>query len=447
MTPVSPIHSESEARPMAETKKEYSNPYRSLEAIWSVLREHSSRQHPLTVREIYDHLKAMEGAPSRATLSRLLPRELGLMDQLYPGVAAQEGEVSGVNAYVSDGRLHIVLETPEGDTLAQEGLGVEAAAVPFRAPSYFTIDKLLKGGVPFDLHTFPFRLRCVAQVKGKDGRVRLVKYEDWEDSLSPERARKNNVPRRYYLTNALTEAEWRIFSDLIQVYPFLSERQTRKFLTVLNHLRPRKLAQTPSRYAYKRGSDELIKIIAQLDEAIRRRKKVRVTYGEYRLEQAQGRWTPRLLPREKNGELEVEPYALMWSNGNYYLIAKHRGMMNLRVDRILAVEPLAESFQVPADFDPVLYRDRCPVMYPGENTFVRMRCKTAMLNTLVDFFGAVPQYTAPKDGYTEVTMSIAPNGVKLFALQYADGVEVLEPQSLREDILHTLQGAAEKYEK
>ncbi len=432
---------------MGETKKEYSNPYRSLEAIWAVLREYSSRQHPLTVREIYDHLKAMEDAPSRATLSRLLPRELGLMDQLYPGVAAQAGDADGVNAYVSDGRLHIVVETPEGDVLAQEGLGVEAAAVPFRAPSYFTIDKLLKSGVPFDLHTFPFRLRCVAQVKGKDGRVRLVKYEDWEDSLTPEQARKNNQPRRYYLTNALTEAEWRIFSDLIQVYPFISERQTRKFLTVLNHLRPRKLPVSPSRYAYKRGNDEQFKIIALLDEAVRRRQKVRVTYGEYRLEQVQGRWTPKLLPREKNGELDVEPYALMWSNGNYYLVARHRGMMNLRVDRILSVQPLEETFQVPADFDPVLYRDRSPVMYPGENTFVRMRCKTSLLNTLVDFFGSVPQYATPKDGYTEVTMSIAPNGVKLFALQYADGVEVLEPKSLREEILLSLEAAAEKYRK
>jgi len=430
---------------MAEAKKEYSNPYRSLEAIWAVLREHSSRQHPLTVREIYDHLKAMEDAPSRATLSRLLPRELGLMDQLYPGVTAQEGEVSGVNAYVSDGRLHIVVETPEGDMLAQQGLGLEAAAVPFRAPSYSAIEKLLKVGVPFDLHTFPFRLRCVAQVKGKDGRVRLMKYEDWEDSLTPEQAQKNNVPRRYYLTNALTEAEWRIFSDLVQVYPFLSERQTRKFLNVLNHLRPRKLPVSPSRYAYKRGNDEQFKIIALLDEAIRRKKKVQVTYGEYRLEQIQGRWVPKLLPREKNGELEVEPYALMWSNGNYYLVVKHRGMMNLRVDRILSVQPLEESFQLPADFDPVLYRDRSPVMYPGENAFVRMRCKTSLLNTLVDFFGSVPQYATPKDGYTEVTMSIAPNGVKLFALQYADGVEVLEPQSLREDILHTLETAAERY--
>lgn len=430
---------------MPEAKKEYSNPYRSLEAIWAVLRAYSSRQHPLTVREIYDHLKGMEGAPSRATLGRLLPRELELMSQLYPGVAAQGGAPNAVSSYLSDGHLHIVVETPEGDVLARDGLALEAAPVPFRAPSYFTIDKLLKGGVPFDLETFPFRLRCVAQIKGKDGKLRLVKYEDWEDRLTPEQTEKNNVPRRYYLANALTEAEWRMFSDLVQVYPFISERQTRKFLTVLNRLRPRKLSPVPSRYAYKRGSEDHVRVIALLDEAIRRRQMVRITYGEYVLEKAAGRWEPRLRPREKNGVLDVAPYALMWSNGNYYLVCKHRGMMNLRVDRILSVQGMEEKFELPPDFDPVLYRDRSPVMYPGENTFVRLRCKTALLNTLVDFFGSVPQYSQPRDGYMELTMSIAPNGVKLFALQYADGVEVLEPQSLREDILRSLEGAAEKY--
>ena len=42
-------------------------------------------------------------------------------------------------------------------------------------------------------------------------------------------------------------------------------------------------------------------------------------------------------------------------------------------------------------------------------------------------------------------MSIAPSGLKLFALQYADWVEVLEPQSLRQEILDTLEQAAQAY--
>lgn len=428
-------------------KKPYSNSYHSLEAIWSVLRRYASREHPLTIKEIHNYLRQMgEDAPSQATLARLLPQGKGVMDALYPGQLAEADRPGGLDAYREGDTLHIVVETPQGQVLTKDNLAVEAAPVPFRVPSYSTIEKQLKEGIPFDLRTFPFRLRCVAQVPGgKPGKVRLIPYDKYEDTmLDPDR--RNNTPRRYYLSNVLTEGEWRIFSDLIQVYPFVTETQARKFLTVLNRLRPRPVQPPPSRYAYRRGNGALFRSIGILDEAIRAGRKVALTYGEYRLRQVKGRWTPVLVPRAANSRLEVEPYALMWSNGNYYLVARHRGMMNLRVDRILEAVPLNESFSPPADFDPVAYRDSSPVMYPGERTFVRMKCSTSLINTLVDFFGSLPQYATPgQDGWVEVTMSIAPSGLKLFALQYADRVEVLEPQSLRREILATLEQAARVY--
>lgn len=428
-------------------KKPYSNSYRSLEAIWSVLRRHASKTHPLSVKDIHNYLRQMgEEAPSQATLARLLPQGKGVMDALYPGQLAEADRPGAADAYWDGDTLHIVVETPEGQVLAKDNLTVEAAPVPFRIPSYSTIEKQLKEGIPFDLNTFPFRLRCVAQVPdSKPGKVRLIPYDRYEsDMLDPNR--QNNIPRRYYLSNILTEGEWRIFSDLIQVYPFVTETQAKKFLTVLNRLRPRPIQPPPSRYAYRRGNQALFQVIGVLDKAIRAKRKVAVTYGEYRLKQVNGRWTPVLVPRASNSRLEVSPYALMWSNGNYYLVAKHRGMMNLRVDRIMKAAPLEETFSPPSDFDPVAYRDSSPVMYPGERTFVRMKCSTSLLNTLVDFFGSLPQYATPgQDGTVEVTMSIAPSGLKLFALQYADRVEVLEPQSLRQEILDTLEQAARIY--
>ena len=113
---------------------------------------------------------------------------------------------------------------------------------------------MLSQGIPFDLDTFPLRLRCVAQVPGKQGRKKTIPYEDWEDSFANDRSvKRNNVPRRYYLEDALSDAEWRLFSDLILVYPFLSESQTLRFLAVLNRFHP-KTVPVPRRYAYKRSS-------------------------------------------------------------------------------------------------------------------------------------------------------------------------------------------------
>ena len=68
-----------------------------------------------------------------------------------------------------------------------------------------------------------------------------------------------------------------------------------------------------------------------------------------------------------------------------------------------------------------------------------------MVNTVLDFFGAQANFSEPKDGFTEVSMSIAPGGVKLFAMQYADKVEVLEPQTLRDKILASFRAAQTLY--
>ena len=441
---------------MAEKKerKAYSNAYHSLEAVWTVLRRHASREHPLSVREICKYLEQMEQAPSQATVNRLLTQGAGLLELFSPDALAQTGEPVCTGTYTQEDSLHVVLETPEGEVLRPDA-ALDVTARPFRAPSYSAVDKLLKDEVPFDLNTFPFRLRCVARVKRPTGGYRYISYEKWEErqartekSEQESAGKRNNAPRYYYLANALTQGEWRIFADLVQVYPYISQEQTQKFLTVLDRLRPRHTRYVPSRYAFKRGSAEQFHIINLLDQAIREQKKVRVTYGEYRLVLQDRRWQPKLTQREKNGVMDVSPYALMWSNGNYYLVCCHRGMMNLRADRILKAELLPDSFTPPPDFDPMQYRDRCPVMYPGKPEFVRMRCAVSLLNTLVDFFGPVPQYTKPgEEGVTEVTMSIAPEGVRLFALQYADQVEVLEPEWLREKIGTILTRNGEKYSR
>lgn len=68
------------------------------------------------------------------------------------------------------------------------------------------------------------------------------------------------------------------------------------------------------------------------------------------------------------------------------------------------------------------------------------------MNVLLDFFGPQARFDELKDGYTDVLLNIAPAGVKLFAMQYADSVEALEPQKLRESVRDALQAALKVYQ-
>ena len=74
-----------------------------------------------------------------------------------------------------------------------------------------------------------------------------------------------------------------------------------------------------------------------------------------------------------------------------------------------------------------------------------MQCEPSMINVLLDFFGNKLRYSKLENGKIQVEMQMSLPGAKLFALQYADTVEVLEPVKLREEIKETLQNTLTKY--
>ena len=192
-------------------KGSYANPFRSLEMIWSVLRRRASKAHPMSLTELSEQLERQGDAPSPSTVRRCMPEEAALMARLFPGTLAAQGETSVSGSYWARDGLHVVLENAEGEALGKGGITALFSAEPgAEAPTYSAMDKMLKQGVPFDLESFPFRLRCLVQEGGK-----FIPYDKWED-LHPE---GKKAKRYYYLASPLTQAEWRMFSDLVQVYP------------------------------------------------------------------------------------------------------------------------------------------------------------------------------------------------------------------------------------
>ena len=61
------------------------------------------------------------------------------------------------------------------------------------------------------------------------------------------------------------------------------------------------------------------------------------------------------------------------------------------------------------------------------------------------YLANAPEYTPRPGQMVEASMSVAPAGAKLFALQYIGSVEVLEPESLRQEIAQELEAALNTY--
>lgn len=443
-----------------EARKKYNNTFATQIAIWDVLARYSSREHPLGISDICRLLKG-ENAPAVHTVQRFFAghEAKALMDTVIPTHTLMETGTPGAShAYVHKNALHVVLEDREG--LAEwEGdvTAVFETGTPI-VPRASSVAHLLGSYPENGSPQSPVRLKCMV-AETQSGKVTYIPYERWARRFTGD-ADPPKTKRYYYLESVLSKAEWKILADAVKVYPYITQKQTAKLLSALRRMNPSKdnaAYYLDNRYAFKRERSkdfqDFFKIVDILDTAIRERNTVVVVYGAYVLEQsAEGRWEPVLKKRENRhgqyGNWEIQPYDLMWSNGYYYLVGKNRqdSWMNLRVDRILTVVPLAEQFERMDGFSPAEYRDRSPVMYPGKEQLIRLRCKEDMLNTLLDFFGAKLTFRKPQDGLIEAAVNVAPEGVKLFAMQYAGRVEVLEPEELREAVRDSLRSALEAYQ-
>lgn len=391
---------------MGETyKREYSGQYQSLEAIWSVLRAYSSEEHPLSVTEIFNYLKKTEETPrTRQRLERLLTQEDSVIHTLFPTLELRE-------------------EKP---------------------PSYSTVDNHLKRILTSGGGT-TYQLCCVAHKRRWNGEVQTIPYEDIEMKSTDvdEGGKQNNVPRRYYLKGPLSRGAWRFLSDFVRDCPCITRRQTEQLLSALDLLVQPARPRASQRPFSKPGRSAVLSAAGRIDRALQERKKLLVTVGSYKLLRCDGRLAP-VLKEERQAVLE--PYGLAWSGGRCWLVGREQETVILPLDRLLGAELLEETFTPPGDFDPAAYVTASPQVFPGGAVLVRLRCSPELLEDAAELLGRGAQYAAPRaDGSFEVTARAAPECVRSFALTRPDGVEVLEPEELRRDILCTLRRGMERY--
>ena len=485
-----------------EPGKRYAKTLKSAAAIWSVL---SHAKVPLTSGEIYKRLQGMSSVPIEDTIKRILERDVQAMETLFPSrVFRVYGDLDKKEPLPMDSgderemRYFAVEETDPAQLAkkTKKPLVVLEAEKTGPHASLSTITNLLLemeelGRDKEILKSLPVRVKCLA-ADDKDDKTKYISYQKalkkaWEKAKAANAAPpRNNVPRRYCLESRLTPYQSRILTNLIKIYPFINQREKEKLLNVLEKVFPGFTYGVGERYAYEIGENRaFFAKLAVLDSSIEamQHRKVRVEYGEYRLEQGPEGWRPVLKPHKpsdyrpncdtrsdtdkdaleqerKDNAMTFLPYALMWSNGYYYAVGKRQvpgleegrwPMYHLRVDRIMSLKPVQGNtpdcfYTIPSVFDPVEYRNQSPVMYAGEVHYVRLRCHVSLLSALNDFFGSAAKYAKPKDDYTVVTLpQAAVLGVKLIAMEYADRMEVLEPQTLREDVEQALRAGLARY--
>ncbi len=199
---------------------------------------------------------------------------------------------------------------------------------------------------------------------------------------------------------------------------------------------------------------QLFYTIDVLDEAISRGRQVGFHYNSMGLDK-------RPHPRQDSSghvrEYIVNPYQMVTANGRYYLICnydKYDNVAHYRVDRISDIRLLDTPIKPPEQVKGLEHGLRLPehmaehlYMFAGESVRVKFRAKRFLLDDLVDWFGTDIAYADVTEEELTVSVKVNEQAMRLWSLQYAPYVEVLEPVGLREKIGRALQSAASKYNK
>ncbi len=163
-------------------------------------------------------------------------------------------------------------------------------------------------------------------------------------------------------------------------------------------------------------------------------------------------WYHALVDEEAT-ERSIDPYFIepaAAGHSSYVIGYCHRTneMRTFKIERIMAIEMTSETYSIPADFDANTYlASSWGIVAGGEAETIRLRFRPELVRIMKETVWHSSQRLEPqRDGSVIVTFTVT-DTVELYSwiMGWGEKVEVLEPESLRQDITETAKAMLEVY--
>jgi predicted DNA-binding transcriptional regulator YafY len=201
------------------------------------------------------------------------------------------------------------------------------------------------------------------------------------------------------------------------------------------------------------ANKQLFHTIDILDEAMSRNLAVRFKYCAYG---SDGKLHAKLKDDGTPRNYIMDPYQLVATNGRYYLICRYRNsdeLSYMRVDRMTDIEideehkarPLRDIPGYEGGLDLPRHMAEQVYMFAGKPKRIKLRVKLAMINHVYDWFGDSVHFEDETEETVVVAFSANETAMLHWVMQFADDVEVLEPDSLRVALRELCKRQVKKY--
>ena len=230
--------------------------------------------------------------------------------------------------------------------------------------------------------------------------------------------------------------ELKLLVDSVQSSKFITQDKTHKLIKKIENLASAYDGQLLQRQVYvtnrvKSMNESIYYAVDVISDAITQNRKIRYQYFEYNVAKE------RVL--RHNGEFyEVSPFALIWDDENYYMLAWDSAaekMKHYRVDKMQKVS-LSDDEREGTDefkkFDMSAYTKTVFGMFGGNEQKVKLRFTNHLVGAVLDRFGR--DIIIIKDGeeHFTVTVSVVVSP-QFFGWVFGFGkeVEIVSPEEVR----------------
>ena len=254
------------------------------------------------------------------------------------------------------------------------------------------------------------------------------------------------------LSREFDDAELRILIDSVLFSKSISTRQAKGLIDKIRKLSSKYFNAKVSHVSncpelHRTINKQAMYSLDTINDAIAEKKKISFVYNSIGTDF-------KLHPR-KDHDYIVNPYQIVANNGRFYLIGnynKYDNISHYRIDRMTNVRMLEEKIKPMKEVPEISKGLNLPkhmaehlYMFSGESVEVTMLADKGLMDELVDWFGTDFWITEETEDKIKIHVTVNPNAMKYWALQYGPYVEVLKPESLRKQIKQSISIMAKKY--
>ncbi|MGN0989341.1 MAG: helix-turn-helix transcriptional regulator, partial [Eubacteriales bacterium] len=141
--------------------------------------------------------------------------------------------------------------------------------------------------------------------------------------------------------------------------------------------------------------------------------------------------------RYNGKEYRVSPWALVWNDENYYMVAydTEKGIIkHYRVDKMLNIsldKEKRDGEKMFENFDVALYSRTMFGMFGGEEETVSLRCRNTKANVIIDRFGKDVTFFKDDDEHFIVNVKVSVSPVFLtWIMNFGSDIKIVSPQSV-----------------